>query len=223
MNRKFAVATTVVALVGSVAAYYGGWATTTVENLPDQLVAGQPYNLTFSIRQHGDNLLDDLTPRVELSAGGTDVTARAVATNKRGYYTATVNVPKAGDWAATIQTGFGKSHLKLMPIAAVAAGAQTTVSMSQPERGHRLFVAKGCVICHQHTKVEGAGYIDVGPDLTEKRFAPDYLKQFLADPSIKPRSADGKRMPNLNLDQREIAALVAFINAEQPKRVATEK
>ena len=220
MNRKFGFATIAITAVCGVAAYYGGWATVTVENLPEQLIAGQPYNMTFSVRQHGRDFLDDLTPRVELSSAGTDVVARAVPTNKRGYYTASLNVPKSGEWAATIHTSFGKSNLKLMPIDAVNAGARTVVSWSQPERGQRLFVAKGCVTCHQHAQVEGSGYINVGPNLSERRFPADYLKQFLADPSIKPPAPNKSPMPNLNLEPAEIGALVAFINAEQSKRTA---
>ena len=220
MNRKLGFATIAAALVGGVAAYYGGWATVTVENLPEQLIAGQPYNMTFSIRQHGHEPLDDLTPRVEMSAGGSEVVARAVRTNKRGYYTATLNVPKSGEWNTTIQTSFGKSHLKLLPIEAVNAGARKAAGWTQSERGQRLFVAKGCVACHQHAKVDGSGYYKVGPDLTEKRFAADYLKQFLADPSIKPRTPNTPPMPDLDLQGAEIAALVAFINADQPKRTA---
>jgi cytochrome c553 len=221
MNRKFGYATIAVAALCGVAAYYGGWATVTVENLPEQLIAGQPYNMTFSIRQHGDNLLTDLSPRVELSSGGSDLMARAVATNTPGYYTATLNVPKSGEWNATVQTGFGKSHLKLLPIEAVnAGGRKAATSWSQPERGHRMFVAKGCVACHQHAKVDGSGHYQVGPDLTDKRFPADYLQKFLADPSIKPRTAKTSKMPDLNLKDSEISALIAFINADQPSRTA---
>jgi cytochrome c551/c552 len=212
MSRKFGTAAILVALVSGVAAHYGGWATVTVENLPDQLLAGTPYNLTFSVRQHGVDLLGELTPYVQLKSGDTELTARAAATNKRGYYTATLNVPKAGNWSADIQTSFGKSHLQLMPITAQTSGARA-VSFTPVERGQRLFVAKGCVSCHQHAKVEDSGTYKVGPELTDKRFAAAYLRDFLADPSIKPPTKN-ERMPNLNLNDREISALIAFINGE---------
>src|SRR5690606_11028173 len=107
-----------------------------------------PYNLTFSIRQHGVELFTDLTPYVELKNGQTELTARAVETNRPGYYTATLNVPKSGDWAATIQTSFGKSRLKLMPIAALDPGSRRMESFTAQQRGERLFVAKGCMSCH---------------------------------------------------------------------------
>lgn len=219
MSRKYGVAVVLLAAFLGMGAHYGGWAVTSVENLPDQLVAGTPYNLTFSIRQHGVDLMADLSPYVELKSGKEELVARAVATNRRGYYTATLNVPTAGEWSTTIQTSFGKSHIKLVPIAAVAKGAQTAINYTQPERGQRLFAAKGCVMCHQHAKVDGSGVIDFGPNLTEKRFNAGYLRQFLADPSIKPPT-DNRRMPKMNLNEREITALVAFINGEAAGRSA---
>ncbi len=220
MSRKSGMAITLMAVFFGTAAHYGGWAVTSVQNLPDQLVAGTPYNLTFSIKQHGVEPLNDLSPYVELKSGKSELVARAVRTNKSGFYTATLNVPTAGEWAATIQTSFGKSQAKLVPIAAVEKGARTVVSYTQPERGMRLFAAKGCAMCHQHAKVDGAGFIDFGPDLTEKRFQAAYLGQFLADPSIKPATPN-KRMPKVDLNDQEIAALVAFINGEAGARAAS--
>lgn len=217
MSRKYGIAVLAVAGFTGLAAYYGGWATVTVENLPEHLTVATPYNLTFSVRHHGEEMLTDLSPWVQLQSRGQELTARAVKTNRAGYYTATVNVPAEGDWSATIQTGFGKSHLRLMPIAALARGARLTKSVTQAERGQRLFVAKGCVVCHQHAKTAEYGSYKVGPNLTDKRFAASYLREFLADPSIKPPTMDA-RMPQLNLKQGEISALVAFINSESSVR-----
>ena len=50
-------------------------------------------------------------------------------------------------------------------------------------------------------------------DVTRKHFAADYLKKFLADPSI--RKVD---MPNLKLKQDEISALIAFINGSSKRK-----
>jgi cytochrome c2 len=202
------------------AAAYGGWATITVENLPDNLVAGQPYNLTFSVRQHGHDLLGDLSPRVELRSGERDLVARAVATNKKGFYTATLNVPAAGDWSATIQSGFGKSRLDLMPMIALDAGARRAVTYNAHDQGQRLFVAKGCMSCHEHARVQNSGIYQVGPSLTTARFEHTYLRKFLKDPSIKPATTQ-ERMPNLNLSDRDVEALVAFLNDSRPVRAAS--
>lgn len=211
MSPNIKVAALVLLSAGSVGAMHGGWATVTVENLPDRLIAGQPYNLTFSIRQHGEDLLSDLRPYLELKSKAGERRVNAVATNKEGFYTATVDVRQAGEYTVNIETSFGKSNLKLMPITAVAS-ASVPVSYTESERGQRLFVAKGCLSCHQHSKVAESGRYDVGPDLSDRRFATAYLREFLANPSIKTPAADGRKMPNLNLKDREINALATFIN-----------
>jgi mono/diheme cytochrome c family protein len=88
-------------------------------------------------------------------------------------------------------------------------------AFSEAERGRRMFAAAGCVTCHTHRDVGIKGELsDFGPDLSEKRFPPDYLAKFLANPSIKPPT-NGKQMPNLQLRDKDIGPLIAFINAER--------
>jgi hypothetical protein len=81
-------------------------------------------------------------------------------------------------------------------------------------------VAKGCIGCHLNQEIAVPNLVSVGPDLTGKRFPPDHLKEFLADPSrTLGRSArlEYGQMPNLNLKEQEIAALVEFINRDRTK------
>ena len=85
---------------------------------------------------------------------------------------------------------------------------------SEPERGRRLFVAKGCVTCHVHREVAGSGVVAVGPELTNHPLPTDYLKQFLANPGVGPQNGTA-RMPDLGLESQEIATLVAFLSAER--------
>jgi hypothetical protein len=119
MNRKsFKAAFAVLAIVPLLAAFAGGWATITVENLPEYLVAKQPTNLTFSVRQHGKTLLPNLKPTVVARSGDLEVKASGVATNKVGYYTATVTPPAPGAWTITIHSGFRTSEITLDPITA---------------------------------------------------------------------------------------------------------
>jgi len=215
MTRKsFAGALTIAAVVPLLAAAFGGWATITVETLPDYLIAGQPTNLTFSLRQHGMQLLTDRSPTVEARSDDGEFTARAVQTNKPGYYTATLTPPKTGNWTVTIKSGFGNSNVTLMPIAAVSSAGRTPVVLSDTERGQRLFVAKGCVTCHVHNSVLGSGKVQVGPNVTNRGLDKNYLAKFLDNPSIKTSWTTEARMPDLDLNQREIAALVAFLNAK---------
>ncbi len=196
----------------------GGWAVVSVQDVPDYAVAGQPLTLTYSVRQHGEELHPDLKGSVTARSATASVSVDAKATSQRGYYGATLTLPNAGDWTLTITSGFPKSQLKLLPIRAVAAGAPAPPAFAPEDRGRRLFVAKGCVTCHTHSDSK-AETGDGAPELTDKTFAPTYLGEFLANPKIKPpANKNGWQMPNQQLKQAEITALVAFINSD--RRVA---
>jgi len=93
--------------------------------------------------------------------------------------------------------------------------ASDNTSISQIELGRRLFIAKGCITCHVNSKVEKVSThwtIDMGaPNLSNFSADPDYLKKWLFNPSaVKPAT----QMPDLNLSENEIQALVAFINSK---------
>jgi hypothetical protein len=127
MNRtSFKAALAVLAIIPLLVAFVGGWASITVENLPEYLVAQQPTNLTFSVRQHGKTLLPNLKPMVVARSGDVEVKARGVAIKKVGYYTATVTPPTPGEWTINIHSGFHTSEITLDPI--VARPARTVSS-----------------------------------------------------------------------------------------------
>lgn len=202
--------------IGTVAATrIGGWAVVSVDNMPEYFVAGKPLVLTFAVRQHGHNLLEGLTPSIRAKSGSRVVEGRAWELQTKGSYRASITVPHAADWQITIESGFGASKGKLLPLRAVDS-TQKVVALSPADRGRQLFAAKGCVTCHVHRSVDiDAMLKDFGPELSDKRFAPDYLAKFLADPSTKPQVANMPRMPNPVLREPEIASLVAFINSER--------
>src|SRR6266550_7817248 len=54
---------------------WGGWAAITLRELPDYLVARQPTQLTFTVRQHGVHPLTGLKPTVEATSGKQRVNA----------------------------------------------------------------------------------------------------------------------------------------------------
>ena len=202
--------------VGTIAATrIGGWAVVSVDNAPEYFVAGKPLVLTFAIRQHGDNPLEGLKPSISAKFGSRVVQGRAWELPTKGSYRASITVPDAADWQITIESGFGASKGRLLPMKAVDS-THKVVALPPAERGRQLFAAKGCVTCHVHRSVDIAAMLkDFGPELTDKRFAPDYLAKFLADPSIKPQSPNKPTMPNPVLREPEIASLVAFINSER--------
>ncbi len=204
----------VLALLTLLTLNFGGWAVITVEDLPDQIAVGQPVTLDFTVRQHGNTLLSNLNPRVTAEAGQDRVSAAVQPGPSAGRYRASLTLPHAGAWTITVNSGFGNSSVTLMPVPAVNPG-RSAPEIAAAERGRRLFVAKGCITCHVHPEVPSSGVVNVGPDLTGRRFTGDYLQRFLADPNIATtRGAGGFEMPNLNLAPREIAALAAFINGQ---------
>jgi hypothetical protein len=202
--------------IGTVAATrIGGWAVVTVEAVPEYFVVGKPLTLNFQVRQHGDNELEGLKPVVSAKYGSKVVQGRAWQTQTGGTYRAVVTVPQSGDWDITIESGFGNSKGRLFPLKAVDS-TQKVPALSAADRGRQLFAAKGCVTCHVHRSVDLAVLLpNFGPDLSEMRFAPDYLEKFLANPSIKPQAPNKPTMPNPILRQTEIASLVAFINSDR--------
>jgi mono/diheme cytochrome c family protein len=206
--------------VAAATVHAGGWAVITLDNLPDSLVVGKPAALAFVVRQHGMTPLGGLHPVVEAVLGNERVTAPALASQQSGHYTAMLTVPRAGDWVITIQSGFGQSRITLLPTSAVlpsAAGdTQVASKLSAAERGQRLFLAKGCVTCHQNTLGTANQSIGIAPALVPQKYQPDFLARILADPAgtLPPaRGQVGTAMPNLNLQPQEIASLVAFINS----------
>jgi len=88
------------------------------------------------------------------------------------------------------------------------------VFIFQVEYGRRLFIAKGCVTCHVNDKAfaKDSVHIDMGaPNLTSFSASPEALRLRLKDPTLVNSNT---KMPNLNLSETEIEALIAFINSK---------
>jgi hypothetical protein len=182
----------------------GGWAVVTVENPPEHLVVGVPYTLEYSVRQHGQALLDGLSGRVEATAKNRTERVDAKEGTTKGKYVATLVLPSEGSWTITVHSGFGPSKTTMRPITVTAVGAPV-VAMSAVERGEQLFAAKGCVTCHVDMKV-------IPVDVRSGKYDEKFVKQLLADPkSVPKRHNAGVEMPNLNLKAAEISALAAYL------------
>jgi len=188
----------------------GGWAVVTVGKMPDTVVVGQPVTLTYAVRQHGQRLLSGLNGRIEARFGGARITATAARLPEEGHYTATFTLPSAGTWTVDIHSGFDNRPGR---VALHAIEPGTVVAAPSPaERGQGLFVSKGCVTCH----LEG---MSGAPTLEASGYEPGYLTRFLT----RPPQPEGNewRMPDLRLDQAEVASLVAFLNARRPTAAST--
>jgi mono/diheme cytochrome c family protein len=218
MNRFCIAAITVIGLLSIpvLNTLAGGWAVITLKDLPENFVVGKPAALTFWVRQHGVSLTDGLSPTIDLSRkAGPTLKVNAKATGLPGEYKAAVILPDAGEWTIRINSNlFG--DLTLLPVNAVPVEGSAPLRSSPVARGEQLFVAKGCISCHVNKEVASKNLVDVGPELTGKRFPSDWLKSFLANPEkTSGKAPEYGSMPNLNLDKEEIDALAAFINRDR--------
>jgi hypothetical protein len=220
----------VLGLAGFETAAVGGWAVLTVENPPDHLVAGASYRLEFTVRQHGARPMAGLEPSLRLGAAGAIAAAagpgiRATRTPVEGRYAATFTVPETDRLTLTVKSGFGSSNLTLVPIPVIRSGQPIPV-LAAPDRGRRLFVAKGCGTCHINADVPefelGNRSYKIGPELTGRRLEAGYVRQRLTNPSSLPPIGTGDlRMPNLGLAPAEVEALVTLLAG--PKQTAERR
>ena len=210
MIRRTLPGAALVVLVLAAVPQAGGWGVITVRSLPDSVEAGKPLSLAFTVSPHGTDRARGLRGSVEAVAGSQRVSAAFTEPAEPGLYQASIVLPRAADWVITINAGY---RLTLLPVTAVEPGAAVP-ALTASERGRRLFVAKGCVTCHQNSLATGNQSVGVGPALIAGKYQAEFLARMLTDPAanIPPRAESPVRMPNLQLDQREISSLVAFIN-----------
>ena len=92
------------------------------------------------------------------------------------------------------------------------APAAVDLAINPVAYGKALFLAKGCVTCHVNGKVGTQFSVEAGPNLTNYKVIPEYVRVWLHDPaSIKPAT----QMPNPQLSDAEIEALIAFLSEEE--------
>ena len=117
----WSLALSILVAAPSTADRFGGWATISVEKLPDKVVTGQPLDLVFVVKQHGVTPLSGLKPTLEVKGAGAVTRVEASPGKEKGQYKATVVLAQAGSYFITIHSGFGESRLTLPAISAVAA------------------------------------------------------------------------------------------------------
>ena len=223
MRRTLGILAMGAVLVAATPTTFGSWAVVTMQEWPEYLEVGKPSTLAFKIRSHGKWLLDDRSPTVRLANTNPGFLARlfrrdrvaAVNGSEVGLYEVTITPEDTGEVSLVIDTDVARWKVQLLPLRVVAAG-HTPSPLAAHERGRQLFVAKGCATCH--AKQDDPALADwqlmsVGPPLTGRTFPADWLAQKLADPAqYRDAATNDFVMPDLALDEREIAALVSFLN-----------
>ena len=166
-------------------------------------------------RQHGQTLMDGLQPKVVAVADKDRVASDAQPAGQTGRYVATLTFPRPAAWVITIDSGFGvNSRLTLLPLPVVAEASHSGTAQTAVGRGLRLFVAKGCVTCHQNSLESGNTSLGFAPALVARKYEDGHLASILLKPeAVLARSQQPVgAMPNLGLQPDEVTALVAFIN-----------
>lgn len=203
------------------APYHGGWVIVTMHEWPETLEAGRPTTLTFSMRQHGQELLSGREPELRLRGPGlfgNRERVRAQRTDRPGVYRASFTPEEAGELRVSVDTDFNGWTAPMLPLSVRASGVSLASATTVPTRGQALFVAKGCAGCHAKTDddaLEGIRVVQVGPDLTSRTYPAGWIERKILDPTSQ-RSAGLRRdetMPRLEVQPHEAAAIAAYLNA----------
>ena len=121
----------------------GGWAVVTVDELPVSAVAGEPLTIGFMVRQHGISPTPGLSPTITFTLPKEEhFTITAKEDDVTGHYSASVTLPKEGDWYWTVDAF---SFPQPMPIITVVAPAVavTTQSVATETVPYMLIVRVG--------------------------------------------------------------------------------
>ena len=201
------------ALTMSAVAHAGGWSVATLESWPGYALAGEPVELEFTLRGHG---------RVPVAGFAVDAVTIHAATGETlvfrardlgdGRYAVTLELPGPGNWSWRL-SGYGEHRMPDLPVLADAQSA-ATLEREPRDVGAELFLAKGCVTCHtgnigriEVTKSGGAMPLLSEP--SQYSANPGFLRLWLAGPRAVTSRAT---MPDLNLDEDEIEALIAYLS-----------
>jgi cytochrome c2 len=110
----------------------GGWAVITLDELPGEIVAGQPIEIGFTVRQHGVTPMEGLTPTIHARQAGFTLTEQAKAQGETGHYVATLTFPQAGEWTWSIEAFTGNQPMPPLGVIEAPAVAQSKASAPLP-------------------------------------------------------------------------------------------
>ncbi len=111
-------------LITTITVTAGGWAVITLDELPDQIAAGQSFTIGFTVRQHGRTLRDDLAPilRFNRSDAKDSLDFTAKREGDSGHYVASVTLPNDGQWKWKVDIEqFGMVTQDMSPLTVLAA------------------------------------------------------------------------------------------------------
>ena len=123
--RKLLAATvlTIATLAVATPAGAGGWAVTTLDPLAAAPVAGEPFEVGFTIRQHGRTPVTMPDAAIIVTdASGANTRFAAVPQGPVGHHVATVEIPADGSYRWAVDQGLGVQELGSLQVGTAAAG-----------------------------------------------------------------------------------------------------
>lgn len=115
--------------------FAGGWAVITLDELPTDVVAGEPLTIGFMVLQHGKTPMTDLEPTVTAKLSkGEQLTFFAAPEGKPGHYTATLTFPQGGDWEWSIQAFTMDQKMPMLNVAASGVESVSQPAKTEPSR-----------------------------------------------------------------------------------------
>lgn len=112
------------ALALAVPVFAGGWAVITLDELPTNVTAGEPFTVGFTVLQHGKTPMTDLDPTILVeSPDGEKSAVLAKPEGKPGHYAATLTFSTEGDWNWTIQAFSMEQKMPVLSVAASSAAS----------------------------------------------------------------------------------------------------
>ncbi len=163
MKRLTGILLLIVALLVAVPAVFaGGWATVTMDELPTDIHAGEPFTIGFAVLQPGLTPVPDLGPDFPVEPlivansipAGERVEFEAVPTKKPGHFVAEITLPNEGEWAWSITPRpFGEQVLE--PITVLPATQAAVI-------GTQAAITRGLASSQTLLRVAGVGLAMVG-------------------------------------------------------------
>ena len=168
--------------------------------------------LTFVVRDITGKPYDYGTPNIIAESEGEVLAVPVARTGNAGEHAADLVFSQPGNWSIRFNAFSDSSEWEsstIPQLAVIAPGSPAPPTLSQAALGERLYQAKDCTHCHSPSDKR------FGPYPLIRRYPDARLEKFLADPkSTASRDSETYivEMPNLDLTQSEIAALVAYLN-----------
>jgi hypothetical protein len=103
----------------------------TLDEMPTQVNAGEPFTVGFTVRQHGRTLMGELSPTISArnTNTGESMMVAADPQGEIGHYAATLAFPSPGKWDWSIQAF---SMDQPMPPLSVSGGKTSIAPSPQP-------------------------------------------------------------------------------------------